>query len=371
MTLHQHPGGIFADAISASQGIPIAASQPNPGIFAQPQPRSGIGGILDRINQASATPAFGLGIGLLSGSPQQGFANAQNARAMQNNELRQAMAQRALQQKAQAAAAQRSFSNNLATRADLRAEDKVNKGPSAVEIGRFVHPDDPKAARLLAEKIALKSGVTINTGDRTTPFPPAVRPNRTAQPPSFDAIDRAAGPVDFLARVSQRNPILAPFMGETGTDQRKSRLIFKSIENDIRSSFVINPGRVSNFDLELAGKLLPASLGVFTSEQSSVADLTQLLTLLEADIAQNLEASKSPLLTLKARSDIQIVVNSLANASDKIDGLLTARMMAVTKIGGRAVANIPVEELENLDPDQLDDDQLRAVVAARKLNRAR
>lgn len=42
-----------------------------------------VGGLIGRINQASATPAFGLGIGFLQGNPQAGFANALAAQQFQ------------------------------------------------------------------------------------------------------------------------------------------------------------------------------------------------------------------------------------------------------------------------------------------------
>lgn len=114
------------------------------GIF--PQAQQSVGGLFERINQAAQTPSFGLGIGLLSGSPQAGFQNAQQAALLQNRQAQQAQAQAAAQQKAQADAAQRAFQNDLSLRADQRAQGQFDRGPAApaiVQQAKFLFPNDP------------------------------------------------------------------------------------------------------------------------------------------------------------------------------------------------------------------------------------
>jgi len=57
---------------------PINAPLPQ----SKPASRGGIGGFFDHIEKATQSPLFGLGVGLLSGDPQQGF---QNARSLSND----------------------------------------------------------------------------------------------------------------------------------------------------------------------------------------------------------------------------------------------------------------------------------------------
>lgn len=242
--------------------------------------------------------------------------------------------------------------------------------PGIVQKAQFLHPDDPEAQRAFVKQASLKSGVTVNVGqDGTTA--PVRRPEPTVSTPEFDVIQKATGPVDTFLRVAQRLPLIAPVLGEAGTEQRQSRLIVESVNNDLRRAFAINSSRISNFDLNLAQKLLPASLGVFTSEQGAVSDLVQLQKLIDEDIAQNLEASRSQFLTDSDRSEAQQIVNALSSASDRIGGILTARQLAVTKIGGKPIGDLSPQELESLDPANLTDEQLQAVVAARRLANGR
>lgn len=107
--------GIFDQAIAQSQGIPIAAQQ---SIFAQPQQRTGVGGFFDRLNQGVSSPLFGLGAGLLSGSPQAGFQNAQTA--LRTQQAGQAFGQ--------------------------------GQDPQAVREARFLFPGDLKKQRAFVEK---------------------------------------------------------------------------------------------------------------------------------------------------------------------------------------------------------------------------
>jgi len=209
--------------------------------------------------------------------------------------------------------------------------------------------------------------VTVNTGDpNNATAPPVRRPGNTARVPDFDPIEQATGPADTILRVAQRIPILAPLIGEAGSEQRQSRLIVENINNDLRRAFAVNGSRISNFDLGLAEKLLPASLGVFSSEQASVADLTQLKSLIDQDVDQQLEASRTQDLTKADRSDVQQGINHLSNASNKIGAILTARQLAVTKIDGRPVGEFSRQELEGLaaNASGLDDAQLQALSAA-------
>lgn len=50
--------------------------------------RKGIGGFFDHLSKATQKPLFGLGVGLLSGNPQQGFRNAQSLSRDQNSLLK-------------------------------------------------------------------------------------------------------------------------------------------------------------------------------------------------------------------------------------------------------------------------------------------
>lgn len=80
-------GGIGAGAGQQTAGVidPLSSLHSSRGFAAPnqlsatpPKTAGGIGGLFDRIEQATQSPLFGLGVGLLSGSPQQGFQNARS-----------------------------------------------------------------------------------------------------------------------------------------------------------------------------------------------------------------------------------------------------------------------------------------------------
>ncbi len=212
--------------------------------------------------------------------------------------------------------------------------------------------------------------VVVNTGDpNAATAPPLRRPGNTAEPLGFDAIQEASGPLDTISRVARRIPLLAPIMGEAGSDERKARLVMENINNDLRKAFAVNGSRISNFDLQLAERMLPATLGVFTSEQASVSDLVELQGLIDQEINQQLEGSKTLELTKADRSDMQQGINSLASASDRIGAILTARQLSVTKINGTSVGDLDRQQLQALaaNPEGLSDEQLQALAAAWEL----
>lgn len=351
----------------------------------------GADGLANRVNTASQSPAFGLGVGLLAGSPQQGF---QNAAALNESRAFQEAQQRALQAKqaaAQQAAAQQAEENRRAEERLSLERQKFERGaqPSSVREAIFAAGGDEEAARALLKKkgqgssqtpAAIQEALFVTGGDPakaaeflrnrrlnedagisfTTPDgsviqiggsggseavptgpggqgAPSIRPTNTQEPFDFDVIEKATGPKDAALRILERTPVFGPILGEVapgaGTDQRRARLVMEDINNDLRRAFAVNSSRISNFDLKLAEKLLPAASGVFSSEQAAVSDMVQLRDLIEKDLAQNIEAIQTPFLSPKARSEIQEGINSLSSASAKIGAVLDARAIALEAKG--------------------------------------
>ena len=114
-----------------------------------PQAQRAVGGIFDRINRAAGTPAFGLGIGLLSGSPQAGFQNAALAAQMQQEQQRYAQQQAMAQQQAAAQAQQQGVENQFRERSLGLQEQGLT--PSAVREAIFATGGDEVAARKFVE----------------------------------------------------------------------------------------------------------------------------------------------------------------------------------------------------------------------------
>jgi hypothetical protein len=128
----------------------------------------GVGGILDRINAASQTPAFGLGIGFLQGDPQAGLRNAAFALQAQIEQQRYREDQAARQQAAQAQAQQQAAENQFRERALALQEQALD--PASVREAAFVHPDDLSAQRRFVSSMRDKrasNGVTYTMPDGT------------------------------------------------------------------------------------------------------------------------------------------------------------------------------------------------------------
>lgn len=362
-----------------------------------PQAQQALGGLFNRVNQASSTPAFGLGMGLLSGNPQAGFQNAARASQMQQNKAAQERALKQRQAAAQQSAEQRAIENRRAEERLKLARERLNQPtaafrsameatggdesaarallrqkvsgggssslPSAIQEALFVSGGDPKKAAefLRNRRMQQDQGISFTTPDGSTvtiggdaPAPsvsgtggagtgnaqgaPSIQPDTQQEPFDFDVIEKATGPTDAALRILERTPVFGPLLGELGgegqgTDQRRARLVMEDINNDVRRAFAINSSRISNFDLKLAEKLLPAASGVFTSEQGAVADMAQLKELIDQDITQNIAAIQTPFLRPQEQSEIQSLINSLSSASNKIGAVLDSRAIALEAKG--------------------------------------
>ena len=182
-------------------------------------PRKAASGFFERINNAAATPAFGLGLGLLQGDPQGGMRNAffLTQAANQRAALEQRQLQAAQQAQAQAAAAgarakQQTFQNEMALRKDARAQAEFERGPadtSIIKDAQYLYPDDIQKQREHIRRRTLKpaSQVTVNTGQQQSEFQKGIGKFQAEQFTGFQSEAQEAN--NQLASVAQLEELLA------------------------------------------------------------------------------------------------------------------------------------------------------------------
>ncbi len=120
-----------------------------------------IGGFFDRLNAASQTPAFGLGIGFLQGDPQQGLQNAVSLAQAQRARSDEERAFAFRQQQAQQEATQQAIENQFKERSLGLQEQAL--APNLAREAAFAYPDDPAAQR---RYVAAQSAATRDAAQR-------------------------------------------------------------------------------------------------------------------------------------------------------------------------------------------------------------
>lgn len=280
-----------------------------------PKVQKAAGGLLDRINQASQEPTFGLGIGFLQGSPQQGFQNANmlHQQERQRSAMESAAKVKALE--AQARERQRAF-EQMARMAQLKiSQQNANTGTDRLAFDKSLHN-------------ALFGPAPTDSPSEGNPVVPPM-----------DVIDGATGPIDGAKAILHSIPAFAGLFPGVGADQAAAQKALEGLKNDLRSAFAVNTGRLSNYQLQLTDKLVPKG-GFFKSEESLVTTLGEVRRQLDHDMEVAFENTRNPGLSKSDRSKAHIALSRMQSVAERIDGIHAAHNEATRLKGAQSVPNL-------------------------------
>lgn len=177
----------------------------------------------------------------------------------------------------------------------------------------------------------------------------------------LDVIEEAVGPLDRTVAVASRIPVLGQMMGDVGADERKAKIAWESLANHLRKTASVNDGRVSNFDLQLVERVLPAG-GAFSTESASVADLQALRQEFTRAASAAEEVVNDPNRYTSTKKEYDKALPELQRAVDVMDGMLQARQIATTEINGKPLTKYRLSDLEKISPDSVSPQQARAIL---------
>lgn len=336
------PGTSFDQIL---QGIPQVQQQsifgpPQPqggGIFGPPpqqQQRGGLGGLFDRINQAASTPLFNIGLDLLTNNGRNASQAGLRASQLQQQQRAQGQEDRAARRRAAAAAAQQGFNNNLATRADARAQGTFDR-PQLRNVGVGSKVIDPTGQVVFENQIpggatvTLPGGMTIQASDLTptsndgAPIDGAgLNSNNSLGTSLFDAIPQAVG-VGNLAQAASaatlgQIPGLDQISAINDPSTNAARQDFRTSQNELIRSLALN----QRFPIAEQNRLKELFINVdnplasISATQDRVAALDLFLT---DKIEDEASAALNKTLPKDVREDARAAIDAMTNFRRKLN----------------------------------------------------
>lgn len=176
------------------------------------------------------------------------------------------------------------------------------------------------------------------------------------------------GPIDFLYRFVANRPGLSNLLAsEEGDARTRANQFLLNLEKQYINAFSFNSGegRVSNFDAGMARDQYPGKNRGLTSERAMFEAFEQDLQGLRAQRAQAENALEQHeqigMLSPSQVTNARHMVRELGSVIDSIEGMLDARIASTARIDNNLIWNMTDQELANVNPETLNQQQRYAV----------
>lgn len=140
-------------------------------------------------------------------------------------------------------------------------------------------------------------------------------------PPGLDVLEEGTGPLDFLAGVAERVPLLAEFFD--GDDERQAQIVLSSLNKSFVKAFSDNP-RFPVAEMKIINETLSPATGAFSTVSAARADLIGIRQSLVARIQNETRVAADTTVAPETRKAAQSISINGAQLLQGIDDILTA-----------------------------------------------